>query len=820
MKLNKIKTYPSFQKPRFFIRRPLALFCLMAITLITLCHRNAPEGGAFLQDADGRFLTVTGQIVSRETTASGYRLLLQQVTFPEKEGQGSKAYNRVRDRIAESWPPSGRITVFLNGPGGRSAVSSYGEGKEKQLWVSREKMVDQSDFYEKARIGLRLTFYGKCSIPAPATNPGQFDARRYNRSRDIYMMFSDVRLRRIAPGKGPLSLPPVSAYLNGLADLRYGLKRSSLKVFGDRYSSLIDAIVLGDRSGLDPETRSLFEDGGILHILAVSSLHVTLLGMALYRLLRKLRRSFAFSALFSGLLVVSYCLMTGNSFSAVRAAVMFLFWLLSQIFGRTSDRLTSLAAAALLILARHPYAISDTGFLLSFGCILSIELLSPVFSTVFRPKEGILKNLTGSAALQAGILPLSLWFFYQMTPWAILLNLIVIPSMSLFMAFGVIGCLAGLPALLTASAPALSGLLLTCARLLSGPCGRLLDLFCFLCRAARMLPGDVIVTGRPAVWKLVIYYAVLGGFCIYVSLLDRHSLKMQRRYLPAAAAVLLLLLIILLTVHRPVHFRYTCLDIGQGSCNLVETDGSTILFDGGSSSVTDVWQYRIESTVKYYGISKIDLVFLSHGDIDHIDGIGQMLEGYHAALGADNSGGVSIGRILIPDLRQNPEEMSGLTDIISSAAAAGIPVTAVSEGTEVRTDSLTLQVLSPSEDRMTGESNQDCIVLFLTCGRIRILFTGDLEKEGEEKFLAFCRKARIFSSPEDTQNILIAGHHGSRYATSDDLLRLYRPDLVLISCGKNNRYGHPAPSMLKRLAIRHVPYVRTDQTGAFILNTG
>lgn len=126
---------------------------------------------------------------------------------------------------------------------------------------------------------------------------------------------------------------------------------------------------------------------------------------------------------------------------------------------------------------------------------------------------------------------------------------------------------------------------------------------------------------------------------------------------------------------------------------------------------------------------------------------------------------------------------------------------------------MSLEILSPSKDRMMGEANQDCIVMLLRYKNLQILFPGDLEKEGEEKFTAFCRENDTFSSSDDVLNILIAGHHGSKNATSDELLKTYQPDLVLISCGKNNRYGHPAPSMLKRLKRRHIPFIRTDACG-------
>ena len=620
------------------------------------------------------------------------------------------------------------------------------------------------------------------------------------------------------------------------------LRKGAEQIFGPRNSALMSAIVLGDRSGLDAETRQLFQDGGILHVLAVSSLHVTLLGLTLYQILRRLRQSFLVSALASGFLVVSYCLMTGSSYSAIRAGVMFLLWLGAQVTGRTFDRLTALGAAAILILIRQPLALTDAGFLLSFGCILSLALLEPVFSDIWNPRHALSRRLSGALALQAGVLPCVLWFYCQTTPYGILVGLIVLPSMSLVMFFGTIGILAGLLI-------PLGSFFLTSARLAGGPCGYLLDLFRLLCRLAQRLPGDVLITGRPPVWKMVLYYVCLLSFCLIIRLPDRKTFLKNRKKIRVLHAGLLLSLFLLMLIQRKPAFRFTCLDVGQGSCALVEQDGLTMLFDCGSSSVKDVWRRRVEPALKFYGISHIDLLFLSHADGDHISGAQELLSGMHGMLpgaacfrrmppegissaqtgdltlvqrfSAAQAGGIRIGRILLPQTDVTSDG-PGMAEVIAAARRFNIPVSTVSEGAEFQHGQLHLRVLSPSPGRMTGSDNEDCIVLSLSWKNIRILFTGDLEKEGEEKFTRAYQDAALFSPPRghsetNSRTILLAGHHGSRNATSEGFLSLVRPDLVLISCGRNNRYGHPAAAMLKRLEDRGLPCFRTDQSGAFCL---
>ena len=801
--------------------RPVCLLAALVILFSILHGLLAPPGSIDLSCAEDRYLLLSGKVLSKETTADGYRLQLGDITFLEKDVGNSSPYKALLEKLRKRWPRKGRISVFLNGP------------PDETLPYSQKP--DQADIYLACRIGGRVTLSGKASLPEPATNPGQYDAQKASCARHICLKLSDVTLKGTDQRRGSL-------FLNALASLRVSLRKGAEQIFGPRNSALMSAIVLGDRSGLDAETRQLFQDGGILHVLAVSSLHVTLLGLTLYQILRRLRQSFLVSALASGFLVVSYCLMTGSSYSAIRAGVMFLLWLGAQVTGRTFDRLTALGAAAILILIRQPLALTDAGFLLSFGCILSLALLEPVFSDIWNPRHALSRRLSGALALQAGVLPCVLWFYCQTTPYGILVGLIVLPSMSLVMFFGTIGILAGLLI-------PLGSFFLTSARLAGGPCGYLLDLFRLLCRLAQRLPGDVVITGRPPVWKMVLYYVCLLSFCLIIRLPDRKTFLKNRKKIRVLHAGLLLSLFLLMLIQRKPAFRFTCLDVGQGSCALVEQDGLTMLFDCGSSSVKDVWRRRVEPALKFYGISHIDLLFLSHADGDHISGAQELLSGMHGMLpgaacfrrmpperissaqtgdltlvqrfSAAQAGGIRIGRILLPQTDVTPDG-PGMAEVIAAARRFNIPVSTVSEGAEFQHGQLHLRVLSPSPGRMTGSDNEDCIVLSLSWKNIRILFTGDLEKEGEEKFTHAYQDAALFSPPRghsetNSRTILLAGHHGSRNATSEGFLSLVRPDLVLISCGRNNRYGHPAAAMLKRLEDRGLPCFRTDQSGAFCL---
>ncbi len=803
--------------------------------------------------ADGHFLTAEGRVAAWEPAGDGIRVLLDHLCLKSGIRESSALAEEI---LPVPLKPSDGMIVFPDAS------------------------------WRNPVIGERVICRGKCMLPEKATNPGQFDSRAYYSARGVYFLLREAELCSVKkPGMQKLS--PLMrlwyAYLDTLSGIRLMLRRSSETVFGKEDAALIDAVLLGDRSGLSPVKKRLFREGGLIHILAVSGLHIGFFGRGFYRFLRKRRRSFLFSSAGSGFLVLSYCILTGNSISAQRASIMFLLWLGSQIAGRTEDRLTSLSAAAAVILIRQPGALQDSSFLLSFSCILSLELLAPLFRMLLPLHTESGKLFLSSLAIQTGTMPVICWFFYQITPYSILFQLFVLPFMGLFMVFAVLGSMVGLllyacqalflrpgSSLLRGGGVIISALLSAIGAILSGPCHFLLKFFGLLCRIQQKLPGSVLITGRPSVCRILLYYAVLAaGFIGLWSLKNTRAwkqrkirLRLLRKIRSAAAAVCLFLFLLLRFRIRP-SFRYTCLDVGQGSCNLIEKDSFVCLFDAGSSSVSNVWDYRIESTLKYYGISKVDMVFLSHADEDHINGIEQLLsqekqdgqknrpdrndlrekekspedsdgkakDHYNRREDSPGSlkkktegdlpqdsyaGSVRIGQIFIPDLRAEAasECMQKFSLLLELAGSRQIPVSFLSRGARLSGNGLRMDVLWPSGEKLTGDANQDCIVLRLTYGHLGILFTGDLEKEGEVSFIREYRSDHLFPHEEGDYTILLAGHHGSRFASSEDLLKLVDPDLVLISCGKNNRYGHPAEEVLDRLCAHGIPWKRTDLDGA------
>ena len=180
------------------------------------------------------------------------------------------------------------------------------------------KRMAETDLFTCLRTGDRVTLRGKCAQPERATNPGQFDMRRYYHARNIYFTLTDVKIEDAARAKPGIETP-MNLLRDALCELKYRMQLGLSEVFGREDASCLAAMLLGDRSGLDEKRRQIFQDGGIAYLLTVSALHVTLTGRTVYRLLRHFRRSFVCSALVSMGTVLTYVILTGGSISSQRA---------------------------------------------------------------------------------------------------------------------------------------------------------------------------------------------------------------------------------------------------------------------------------------------------------------------------------------------------------------------------------------------------------------------------------------------------------------------------------------------------------------------
>lgn len=492
--------------------------------------------------------------------------------------------------------------------------------------------------YVEANVELEAS-QGMLPVPAAAANPGQFDLRQYYKSLGYLYYIEEPEVISVAGGKNRI--------VYRLDSLKTSLKAVYRKCCTATDAGVYAAMVTGDRSDMDSTVSELFSAAGIGHILAISGLHISLIGMGLYRLLRRIGFLCPMSAIISGIFVVLFGVMTGNSVSATRAIVMFVCAVNAQVLGRRYDILSAVSLSAIILILKNPYVIANSGFLLSFMAIAGVAVVTDGFSVKW------LKWLTGPVAIQLATLPIILWFYYEVPVYSVFLNLLVVPLMSLIM-ISALGC--GLLGLISIPAGCF----------FAGAGHYILILFRYGSELMLSLPGSVFVAGRPELWQVMVYYILLFLFsqrkrvvvwiekraarrCGEAECEAKKHREVGREAVKGGArkgeaekletgkcvmganiflrSLLVIAVIILLSRGRS-GLEVTFLDVGQGDAIFISLpNGGNVFIDGGSTSSKNIYEKVIEPFLKYKGVRRLDFLFLTHSDADHENGWAQALSG-------------------------------------------------------------------------------------------------------------------------------------------------------------------------------------------------
>lgn len=717
-------------------KRPLAFGCLLTILFLYFITVFFPPAHEDVSSDNGKEITVTGRIYKKEKVRQ----------------TGGQSFVIYLTDLSDAKPSASKLICYL---------------KSGQ---------------EQPRIGSRVKLSGKVKAFEKASDPGQFDSYSYYQISGIsYRLNQAIILEQSNEYR---------FFQENLYQLRCYFAGILAENLGEKEAALMQTMLLGEKSDLDKELKALYQRNGIAHILAISGLHISMLGMGLYKLLRRLGAGMKASAFAAVFLMLSYGTMTGFSVSVVRAILMFCIRMLAVWTERTYDMLTAVALSAVLILLEQPLYFYHSGFVFSFGCAAGIALVLPALTkeckNPAKPKryeeqrKKLCRVVLSPLAIGTVSLPVYLWFYYQFPPYSILLNIFVIPLMSYVMAAGLLVVLFGMLC---------KPLALPFALLISG----VFDIYETACNWCEQLPHYLLNFGKPKGWQLLLYLLVL-----VLVILVQKRVKLFHRWLFMAAAVVLLLI-------RPKEgLLLIFLDVGQGDCIYMESkEGDRFLIDAGSSSVNSVGEYRLLPFLKYQGVSQLDAVFVTHSDADHCNGVLELLE-----KGKEN--GISVACLVLPDVAEESRD-EGYRELEEAAASSGTALAFMSAGQKLERDGLTLTCLHPDKGYETQNANAYSMVLEVSYGDFRALLTGDLEKEGEETL--------EFMSGEP-YTLLKVAHHGSKNSTGEDFLEQTAPALAIISCGKNNSYGHPHKETLERLMEADCQIFTTPEYGAITVKVG
>ncbi len=629
------------------------------------------------------------------------------------------------------------------------------------------------------RIGNLITVKGTLKKFKKASNPGQFNEELYYKIENIdFKMMADQVV---------ISCSDYSRYHTFLNNIKERLISVYAEVLEDREAGTMVAMLLGEKYMLEDEVKQLYQENGISHILAISGLHISLIGMSVFWLLRKCRLSINIATAIAIFFIYSYGELTNFSVSTNRAVVMLAVQLCATIFGKTYDMLSSTALSALIILLQNPLQLMSAGFSLSFLAVLGIGILLPALKQMFPDKNAIKDSLLVSVSAMLATTPFVLYYFFQFPLYSILTNLIILPFISVLTLSSLLAGLIGMVSI-------------KLGVFTIGGTNYILKLYDLVCQGITYLPCHIINVGRPEIGCIFLSFALI---LIFVFL--------SRKYPKKILLLLLVLSQLILFLPMPDRtLRITVLDVGQGDGIYMESsEGTSILIDGGSTDVSRVGNYRILPFLKSQGLRKLDYAIITHMDQDHINGLVELISGEL----------FPVQCLVLPQLRDKDEDYLNL---VALAGEKGIEVRYIKAGDYIMEGDLEIYCLHPSsEDSMT--SNGGSTVLSVTYGEFDMLLTGDLEGEGEKLLMQRLRDD-VYSkawgiTPAMDYDVLKVAHHGSKYSSCLEFLELVSPAVAVISAGKNNYYGHPHKELLGRLA--HIGSERkiTFETGAIRIRT-
>ena len=737
-------------------------------------------------------LFLLGVWILGECAAMSAGVSLHPPTLLDTRMQGGEtAQVRVFGVVEEVRPTSSGYAYVL----GEAEAELEGER------LPTRKVLVYAEAEEAPGIGVRLVAEGELTVFETARNPGGFDYRAYYQAMDIDYRLTEEH-RKVTGGRE-------NRFLQFLTDWRAALGAALETLLGEEESGELEAMLLGDRSGVSADLRRAYREASLSHLLSVSGLHISLLAVGLERLLKKAGMPPLLRLPLCGTAALSYVWMCGGTPGAVRAGIMFLLYLCAQAAGRTYDMLSALGAAGLLLLAEHPLLLFQSSFRLSALAVLGMAAVWPEL----RKWSGIPDAPGFSLAIGWVTWPVLASVNGMVPLLGILVNLLALPLAGLLLVSG------GLSAFFTVlSLPGSDCLIL--------PARGILRWYRFLAESAASVPGHALITGCPEPWQAAVYYILLAVFLRWMKDQNRREEeqkgkkktdqdnkgqkkskrekaepreKAKKIRLRRVFWVLALSAVFLCLLHRPpVQGLEVCfLDVGQGDSILIRDRNSAVLIDGGSSSVKETGEEVILPALRCLGISRLDAVIATHADADHVNGLPALFE--------DVS--LETGRLVLSEAEM---EDPGLGSLREAAQAKGSRILVLSAGEMWQWEKALLRCLYPTEQETERfektDTNNTSLVLQLETEAGSFLFTGDLGEEGEASLLA--REAGLSS------DILKAGHHGSKFSTSEEFLKAVSPRLAVISCGRKNLYGHPHNETLTRLEKAGCSWLSTSDSGA------
>lgn len=617
--------------------------------------------------------------------------------------------------------------------------------------------------------GDRILVVGKASWPSKPMNPGEWDQTAYDKRQHVVCNLEPSEIKLLSSDR--------HSVLFLTACSRDAVTERIQDLWESPYDGILAAMLTGERGILPEEERELFSKGGIAHVIAISGLHFSLLASIISGALEKIMKQEK-ARILTILMMALFAFWSGGSVSSLRAAIMFSVKAWSEIKGRDHDFASAMSLSALIILLLDPFRILDSSFYLSYGALIGIQVGEPILLSMRKIPYRISKLMGSSVGACLVTLPLTLYFFFEASPFGSLINLWVIPATKLVMITAILALI------LSLLHPGFSLIFVRISEWLLKGFGSLSSL-------AGSDPR-MMLRGKPSVVAMILFY---GGLILRLRLRSERpdEKKEIRRWILPAVVTLFCILTWLgpRITRKTVSFLY----VGQGDCSVIEWKNKVILVDEGTE-----YEKVIAPYMKYKGIHAIDILVITHPDNDHIDGALRMMQNNDFEVRS-----VWISKAEI----QQTDKMELLEQL---CLERGTEICPVDQGDLVRGNDWQMTVLSSRKEY--EDINDSSLVISLKLGNHRLLFPGDITFLAESDMLeeSSDQFKKLYQA-----DVLKAAHHGSDTSSSDAFLEAVDPQYVIFSCGIDNKFHHPSPETVERVEAIGAGWTATKEDGCITL---
>jgi len=634
---------------------------------------------------------------------------------------------------------------------------------------------DEPDKISNIKIGDTIKLKGRLKQPAYAQNPSQFDYAKYLRYRKTFSLMYVSDSWEIVKHADDFT----GRLLSAMNDRRERILKIHAQNIKSPMLEILGGIIFGDDAvNPDEETKTSFINSGIFHILAASGMNVTLIFGIWFFIASRLKFNYKLSTVLGMMLILFYTFMTGFGAPVIRAAIMLLLILAGRLIDREADTMSLLFAAAFLMLLFNPLMLFDIGFQLSFIVTFALILTAPLIN--FKFKNKYVNNAIGACFIpliaQLYAAPLQMYYFNTFTPYSVFANIAVIPVLSVISFAGFISSMAA------AVIPAVSLQVCFIADLILNP------FLIYIVKIAGFfanLPDAVLVLKKPALFQILLYYAVITGL-ICIMRFKIKGRKIKAAFIAVSAAFILSF--IPLPDKNPEILYFST---GNADSFLVKApDGSRFMIDtaktGYNGSNTPAKNIMLKY-MKDKGINELKALILSHFDSDHAGGTIDVLKE------------INVQKLYITDVYEDTELSE---NIQKYALENNIKSEIIADTKEIYNKNGFRAVLIKPEGALIKTENQKSLAAYFSINGFNFLFTGD----GDVNSYA--------SIPDEfKKNITAAksGHHGAKNTVNKEMAD--NSKLFILSTG-HNPYNHPNPETIKTISDNGRDYLRTDRHNA------